>query len=155
MPSRGSRHQITSATRRIEPPTSKRAFLEGGTQQADGSVEMSIPRAVPAGWRGKGPSRDEYAEFGSKNGLDKNFTYGFGGRDDGQDKGNGMNENKESGKGNGGNDGDPTEGNAKGTAAAPKSKPDEGNLDGCNDDDLANFKARMSPNLPPSLHLTS
>ncbi|KAH0534092.1 hypothetical protein FGG08_007311 [Glutinoglossum americanum] len=143
MAHRSSRHQISGAVHRIEPPTSKRAFLERETRQADGSVEMPTPRVVPAGWRGKRPSRDKYAEFGSKNGLDKNFTPGFGGRDDGQDKGKAMNENKENGKGNDGNDGndgDPTESNAKGTVA-PKPKPDEENLDGCSDDDLANFKA--------------
>ncbi len=31
--------------------------------------ECSIAREVPIGWRGKGPSKQAYAEFGAANGL--------------------------------------------------------------------------------------
>ena len=64
-----------------------------------------------------------------------------------------MNENKGNGKGNYRNDGDPT-GNPKGVEV-PKPQPDGENLDGCSDDDLADFKARKSLSLSLLLHLTS
>jgi len=39
----------------------------------DDGVEALLPKVAGAGWHGKALSKDQYDEFGSKNGLNRSF----------------------------------------------------------------------------------
>jgi hypothetical protein len=56
---------------------------ENNVQIVKEQNKLSSPRAVPIGWRGKGPSKDSYTWLGASKGLDKSFM-GEGGNGGGK-----------------------------------------------------------------------
>lgn len=71
-----------------------------------GLIQLSEPKIIASGWRGKKVSKDKYTEFGASNGFDKPYTFGSGG-DEGDKEGHGEDGKgcKEGMSGGGGDDG--------------------------------------------------